>query len=111
MVYDAVAIYDVTVLQPFSTSDYCALSWRTWFPQVAQIVGDSGYDFKRANYAMLSNYFQNIDWLQLFTRAPPNDVEGIWQIFKSIVTQAIHFSTRYSRQSSKQISTLYPTCN
>ena len=38
---------------------------------------------------MLSNYFQNIDWLQLFTRVPPNDVEGIWQIFKSIVTQAI----------------------
>ena len=89
MVNDAVAIYDVTVLQPFSTSDHCALSWRTWFPQVAQVVGDSGYDFKRANYAILSNYFQNSDWLQLFTRVPPNDVEGIWQIFKSIVTQAI----------------------
>ena len=67
MVNDAVAIYDVTVLQPFSTSDQCALSWRTWFSQVTQVVGDSVYDFKRANYAMLSNYFQNIDWLQLFT--------------------------------------------
>ena len=89
MVNDAEAIYDVTVLQPFSTSDHCALSWRTWFPQVAQVVGDSGYDFKRANYAILSNYFQNIDWLQLFTRVPQNDVEGIWQIFKSIVIQAI----------------------
>ena len=77
MVNDAVAIYDVTVQQPFSTSNHCALSWRTWFSQVARVVGDPGYDFKRANHAMLSNFFLNIDWLQLFTRVPPNDVEGI----------------------------------
>ena len=88
-VNESVAIYDVTVLQPFSSSDYCALAWRTWFPQVTQVVGDPGYDFKRANYAMLSNYFLNVDWLLLFTQVPLNDVEVIWQILKSIVTLAV----------------------
>ena len=57
MVNDAVAIYDVTVLQPVSTSENCVLSWRTWFPPEAQAVSDLGYYFKRANYAVLSNYF------------------------------------------------------
>ena len=44
MVNNAVAIYDVTVLQHFSTSDQCTLSWHALFPQVARNVGDFGYD-------------------------------------------------------------------
>ena len=90
MVSDPLAVFDVDVQQPFSTSDHGVVSWRTWFPGNDPCNAYDKYlDFKHANYAGLAEHLSSVNWLQLFTCIPPNNVEGIWQIIKSVIIKAI----------------------
>ena len=38
---------------------------------------------------MISQFLGSIDWVNLFISVPPNDVNGLWLIFKSVIMQAI----------------------
>ncbi len=100
LVTDPLSNFNVSVNPPFSTSDHNSLSWHTWFPTSA-LPCPPRLDFKKANYTQLADLFYGIDWMQTFTKVAPNDVEGIWQLFKSIVTQAIAlYVPEYSARTS-----------
>ena len=49
----------------------------------------SSFDLKHANYALLSSNASNINRPQLFMAVSPDNFEGIWPIFKSIVLGSI----------------------
>lgn len=89
MVNDPLAVFEVTVQQPFSTSDHNIVTWRTWFPEQKNEACVSNFDFKRANYVSLAEHMSNINWLELFSFVAPNNIEGIWQIFKAVIMEAI----------------------
>ena len=63
--------------------------WNTWFPLIQSNLNFTSHDFKRADFNMISQFLGSIDWLKLFIRVPPNDVNGLWLIFKSVIMQAI----------------------
>ena len=91
MVSDPLAVYNVSVGSPFSTSDHCVITWNTtWFPLMQSNLSFMSHDFKRADFKiMISQFLGSIDWVNLFISVPPNDVNGLWLIFKSVIMQAI----------------------
>ena len=89
LVGDPLAVYNVSVGSPFSTSDHCVIMWNTWFPLMQSNLNFMSHDFKRADFNMISQFLGSIDWVNLFISVPPNDVNGVWLIFKSVIMQAI----------------------
>ena len=89
LVSDPLAVYNVSVGSPFSTSDHCVIMWNTWFPLMQSNLNFTSHDFKRADFNMISQFLGSIDWVNLFISVPPNDVNGLWLIFKSVIMQAI----------------------
>ena len=89
LVSDPLAVYNVSVGSPFSTSDHCVIMWNTWFPLMQSNLSFTSHDFKRADFNMISQFLGSIDWVNLFISVSPNDVNGLWLIFKSIIMQAI----------------------
>ena len=62
MVSDPLAVFDVDVQQPFSTSDHGVASWRTWFPGNDPCNAYDKYlDYKRANYAGLAEHLSSVN--------------------------------------------------
>ena len=49
----------------------------------------TSHDFKRADFNMISQFLGSIDWVNLFISVPPDDVNGLWLIFKSVILEAI----------------------
>ena len=79
LVNDPFAIYNVAVITPFCTGDHNAETWHAWFPlDSPDVYTASSFDYKRANYALLSSHLGNINWLQLFMSVSLDNVEGIW---------------------------------
>ena len=89
LVGDPFAVYNVSVGSPFSTSDHCVITRNTWFPLMQSNLSFTTHDFKRADFNMISQFLGSIDWVNLFISVPPNDVNGLWLIFKSVIMQAI----------------------
>ena len=79
IINDPLAIYDISVLPPFSTSDHFVLTWHIWFP--LDLHDDAhnnfSYNFKHANYTNLANLLSNVNWHYLFAQVVFGDVEGI----------------------------------
>jgi hypothetical protein len=77
LVNDQLAVFDVSVLPPFSTSDHNSVTWHSWFPSsVTESSAQVQYNFRRANFDALTVFFQSINWLQLFTCLPPGQRRG-----------------------------------
>ena len=89
LVNDLQATYNAAVEATFSTSDHCAIFWQTYFPDVKTEASQLYFDFRCADYAMLAEYLNDVNWLQLFTCVAPYDVEGIWQVIKGVIREAI----------------------
>jgi hypothetical protein len=43
------------------------------------------YNYKRANFDALLDYYFSMNWLRLFASVPPNNVEHVWLLFKSVI--------------------------
>ena len=56
VVNDPLAIYEISVLPPFSSSDHCVLTWHTWFPLDLHDDAHDNFchDFKHANCTNLA---------------------------------------------------------
>ena len=89
LVSDSLAVYNVSFGSPFSTSDRCIIAWNMWFPLVQLNLSFMSYDFKRADFNMISQSLGLIEWVNLFISVPLNDVNGLWLIFKSVIMQAV----------------------
>jgi hypothetical protein len=89
LVHDPLTTYDVTVAAPFSTSDHCMIMWQSYFPSGISCAGTSRRDFARANYDGLSMYLSAINWYNMFARVHPSDVNGVWLLFKGVLSDAI----------------------
>ena len=88
LVSNSLAVYNVSVSSPFSTSDHNIIAWNTWFPLIQSNLSCTSYDFKRADFNMISQSLGSIEWVNLLISVPPNDVNGLWLIFKSVIMQA-----------------------
>ena len=75
LVSDPLAVYNVSVGSPFSTSDHCVITWNTtWFPLMQSNLSFMSHDFKRADFKiMILQFLGSIDWVNLFISVPPND--------------------------------------
>ena len=78
---DNLAVINVTVLAPFSTSDHSSISWYTWFAAVSKPTNSndpniSSFNFTKANYEGLNSYLLTLDWVQIFSSLNPMDVES-----------------------------------
>jgi hypothetical protein len=89
LVNDSMSTYDVTVAAPFSTSDHCMLTWRAHCPISKASPSMPKHDYRRADYNGLSLYFSNVNWLAIFAQVPPSDVNGVWLLFKNVISQAV----------------------
>ena len=108
-VNDPLVVSDVVVQSPFSTSDHNSLSWHTLFSKVYPIDSGPIFDFKKANYDMLTNYFNGIGWLQLFTQVAPSDVDGLWEVFKKTIFDAINLYVPRRRIINRPSAKSYPS--
>jgi hypothetical protein len=108
LVNDPIAIYDVAILPPFSTSDHCAIAWHTWVPSTQTDPSDRCFDFRHADYDALSQYFGSFDWVNLFTSVAPNDIEGLWRVFKRVLWEAIALFTPLRNNNCKRPLRNYP---
>ena len=92
---DPQAVFYTAVTEPFSISDHNAIQWSIMLPICAydgnfdHYNNVNMYDVKRANYDALLHYLGSVNWITLFTRCAPNDVEKIWNIFISVVMSAV----------------------
>ena len=92
---DPQAVFYATVTVPYSISDHNAIQWFIMLPISAHDDNFDNYnnvnmyDFKRANYDALLHYLGCVNWITLFTRCAPNEVENIWDIFISVVMSAV----------------------
>ena len=91
---DNLAVINVTVLAPFSTSGHSSISLYTWFHAVSKPINLTdpsipSFNFAKANYAGLSSYLFTQEWVQIFSFINPMNVEFLWLIFKQILFDAI----------------------
>ena len=97
--------YNVVVATLFSTSDHCVIKWHMHFPKqrVKPCEPRSSFKFSRAKYAALSEHLAKVDWKTIFTRVPPDDVNGVWVLFKQEIYSAIstHVPRRHAHNYSK----------
>ena len=101
------------VIPPFCTSDHNAVIWHAWFPlDSTDVCSALSFDIKHANYALLSSHLSYINWPQLFMSVSPDNVEGLWQSFKSVIMGSIKKKKTYvllrhviNNFSSRQYST------
>ena len=77
LVSDSLAVYNVSVGSPFSTSDPCIITWNTWFPLIQSNLSFTRHDFKRADLNMISQSLGSIERVNLFISISPNDIKGI----------------------------------
>jgi hypothetical protein len=89
LVNNPLAASKITVTAPFSTSDHNALTWQVWLPGPFSESDVVRYNFRRANYDALSSYLGQIDWVSLFTSVAPDNVNGLWLLFKRVLCDAI----------------------
>ena len=89
LVSDPLVVYNVSVGSHVNTSDHCVITWNTWFHLMQSNLSFTSHDFKHADFNMISQFLGSIDWVNLFISVPPNDVNGFWLIFKSVIMQAI----------------------
>jgi YHS domain-containing protein len=89
LVNDSMSTYDVTVPAPFNTSDHCMLTWRAYCPISKASPIMPKHDYRRADYNGLSLYFSNVNWLAIFAQVPPSYVNGVWLLFKNVISQAV----------------------
>ena len=62
LVKDPLAIYSLAEIPPFCTSDQNAVTWHVWFPiDSPDICIASSFEFKHANYSLLSAQRNNIN--------------------------------------------------
>ena len=83
------SLFNVDLQPPFSTSDHAAITWQTQPPSVTPESNKATHNFARADYDSLEQYFNGINWLDLFLPVPPNDVNGLWYILQKTVCDAI----------------------
>ena len=103
LVNDPLTTYDVTVEPPFSTSDHCMITWRTYFPVFKSMLKVCRYDFKRADYINLSQYLASINWHALFAQVPPTNINAVWSVFKNAILSAINlFVPKYEVKHSRK---------
>ena len=89
LVSDSLAVYNVSVGSQFSTSDHCIITWNTWLPLIQSNLSLMSHDFKRADFNIISQSLGSIDWVNLFISVPPNDVNGLWLIFKALLCRQL----------------------
>ena len=89
LVNDLLAVANVAVTLPFSTSDHSAITWYAWFPPALPRQEATLYDFKRAAYSDLSAHLCCMDWIRLFSSTAPSDVDCLWLLFKRVLYDAI----------------------
>ena len=89
LINDLLAVANVAVTLPFSTSDHSAITWHAWFPPALPRQEATLYDFKRAAYSDLSAHLCCVDWIRLFASTAPSDVDCLWLLFKRVIYDAI----------------------
>jgi hypothetical protein len=110
LVNDQLAVFNVSVLPPFSTSDHTPITWHSWFPSsVNESNAPVQYNFRRANFDALTVFFQSINWLQLFTCLPPDNVEGLWLLFKDAIYAGINLYVPLRSSIHRTGRRQYPT--
>jgi hypothetical protein len=75
-------ISDINVLNPFCTSDHCIIQFQTYNCPITvfELCEDKYYyDFKNADYDMISRFLSAVDWMREFSFA--FCVEDYWNIF------------------------------
>ena len=82
-------IFNVELQPAFNHSAHAAITKHMQRPSVSPNSNKATHNFARADYDSLAKYLNDIDWLALFLPTLPNDVNGLWHIFKKIVCDAI----------------------
>ena len=77
------AVLDLKCTHPFSTSDYVCLTWSPWFPLRHNVpesahISTLPFNFAKADYNKLTCYFSSINWVKLFPKFHPLDIESLW---------------------------------
>ena len=102
---DKHSVFNVELQPLFSNIDHAAVNWQTQRPIVTHDSNKAAHNFACADYNSLEKYFNDIDWLALFLPVPPNDVNGLWHIFKKIVCKSIDLHVPMSFSNNVK----YPT--
>ena len=99
IVSDWLALSSVTITCPFSTSDHNCITWCVWFPKSSKFQEHTSYkryNFHCADYKAISMFLNEIKWVKIFSAVAPDDVNGIWKIFKNLIFKAIYLFTPIS---------------
>ena len=67
---DPESIYDVSVSEPFSTSDHASIMYEMHFQTSRTNSPSKSVDYKNSNYDMLNQYLLTVDWNTFFFIAP-----------------------------------------
>ena len=61
-VNNTLAVYNVSVVSPFSISDHNAVIWRSWFPSIEHAYNKNTlqYEYRCADYNMLLQHFNEL---------------------------------------------------
>ena len=110
---DSFNVFDLHTVPSFSTSDHSGLIWNTWFPNMESSTIDShhfdtSFNFALADYPGLHNYLSGIDWVNLFLKFHPLDVESLWYLFKELIHHAIFLFVPRRKFLSKPKPCVYP---
>ena len=65
------------------------------------------HDLRRVDFNIISQFSGSIDWVNLFISVRPNDFNGLWLIFKSVIMQAIALHVP-KRTHSRKYTPSYP---
>ncbi len=65
------------------------ITWRSYFLSGISCADTSRRDFERANYDRLCVYLSVLNWCKVFARVHPSDVNGVWLLFKGVLTDSV----------------------
>ena len=94
---DNFAVTGIVHLPPFSTSDHSYLAWQNWFLKAnnkndtEHIANYSSFNFAKADYDKLRNYFSDVDWLIVFAAYDPMTLSNYGWPSKLFYSMLSHF--------------------
>jgi len=81
-------VFDVRIVEPFLSSDHCAIEFSVLGPVSQSALPSPHRDFKNADYDLINGFLSNVEWEMLFAQCQ-SDVQDYWDVFISVVNSAI----------------------
>jgi len=100
-------VYNTTVSTPFSTSDHCIVSFNIVNSINTSSIFSKSYDFKRADWAGITLFLNNIDFAYQFEQCC--DVAGEFDCFYNILNECISSNVPVVKTTRKNNYISYPS--